>query len=147
MVIYQSHGFLANSSIMGPMNAIDAIENPPPRSGKTDLFRLPNTWGLEVWQDPKNIPIKHRENLRRYDWKTRVFKWSSPCLGWLKIPYLKETSLWLKPMSPSLKWSTWTCRVTFISSTIFAWICLVFFSTPPPKRNGLFTSRVNTPEV
>ena len=26
----------------------------------------------EIWLDPKNIPIKHRENLRRYDWTTSL---------------------------------------------------------------------------
>ena len=43
-------------------------------------LRLPNTLFLEVWLDPNNTPIKHRKNLRRYDWKTRVlsiapYKW------------------------------------------------------------------------
>ncbi len=37
------------------------------------ICRLPNTKREKVWLNPKNIPSKQHENLRRYDWKTRLF--------------------------------------------------------------------------
>ena len=43
------------------------------------------------WLDPKNIPSKHRENLRRYDWKPRVRKGSFFIPHPKKNIYLRST--------------------------------------------------------
>ncbi len=72
--------------------------------------RLPNTLGLEVWLDPKNIPIKHQTS--GGIWMSSFFLWMKPIWG---ISYL---FIWMFPkigvpqngwfiQKKLLKWRIW----------------------------------------